>query len=179
MYQISGATTDRDLWTVSVDGARNAAPLIATRFFEGGGSLSPDGKLVAWVSSETGVNQVYVQSHPAGTGRVQVSVDGGVEPVWSRSSKELFFRLDDKMLSVPVSTTPSLSVGTPTVLFEGRFEFYGGARPNYDVSPDGQRFLMLRAVETPSTDAWLVYIADWPQLLVDKRPVTLPGSRPQ
>ena len=131
------------------------------------------------MSSETGVNQVYVQTYPAGAGRVQVSVEGGVEPVWARSGKELFYRLDDKMLSVPVSTTPSLSVGTPTVLFEGRFEFYGGARPNYDVSADAQRFLMLRAVETPSTDARLVYIADWPQLLADKKPVGVPDSRPQ
>ncbi|MEO8678464.1 MAG: protein kinase [Vicinamibacterales bacterium] len=179
LYQVSGSTTDRDLWTVSLDGDRKATPIVQSRFFEGAGTFSPDGTLVAWVSQETGSNQVYLQTYPAGTGKVQVSADGGAEPVWSRSGKELFYRLDDKMLSVQVRTTPSLVVGKPTVLFEGRFEPYGGARPNYDVSPDGKRFLMLRAVADPVEDARVVYVAEWPQLLVDKRPITLQGLRPQ
>jgi hypothetical protein len=73
-------------------------------------------------------------------------VNGGSEPVWSPDGRELFYRQDERLIAVSVGTTPSLEVGLPRVLFEGNYVHDGGPNtPNYDVFPDGQRFLMIRA----------------------------------
>jgi Tol biopolymer transport system component len=169
VYQVTGPSSDRDLWTISIDGKRTAAPLIQTRFFEGGGTVSPDGRYVAWVSVETGTNQVYVQAYPGGGGKVQVSTVGGIEPVWAKSGKELFYRLDDKLMAVKVGGGAVPVVGRPAVVFSGPFDLYGGARPNYDVSADGQRFLMLRTTDSGAQGATVMYVSEWTQLLKDKR----------
>ena len=83
---------------------------------------------------------------PAGEVR-QVSTDGGIEPVWAPSGRELFFRQGDKMMVADVATAPVSSTSRPRVLFEGRYEtsFLVPGMRFYDVSPDGQRFLMVKS----------------------------------
>ena len=88
-------------------------------------------------------------------------VGGGAEPVWAPDGRELFYRNGDKMMAVVIETAPELSVGTPRLLFEGRFLGIGRLqRRNYDVSADGQRFLMIQR-EQDLVPTELIVILNW------------------
>ena len=120
-----------------------------TRAADGAPQLSPDGRWMAYASEESGRREIYVQAYPGPGGRWQISSDGGNEPLWRASGRELFYRSGDRMMAVDISTEGEFLAGTPRQLFEGSYvRGYGGyVRANYDVSPDGQRFLMLKSVE--------------------------------
>jgi Tol biopolymer transport system component len=122
---------------------------IQMRGTEGAPHLSPDGRWLAYASDESGRRQIYVQPYPGPGGKWQISTDGGNEPQWSRNGKELFYRSGNKMMAVDIATQTGFAAAKPRQLFEGRYMVTstGWARPNYDVSPDGQRFLMLKPVE--------------------------------
>jgi hypothetical protein len=127
------------------------SPLVATRFTDDTPMISPDGRALAYVSDETGRPQVYLCPFPGKGTRIQVSVDGGTEPVWSRSSGELFFRHGRRMLAVRVQTQGQLATGPQAVLFEGDFAVTSpvpGA-PSYDVAPDGRFLMVARSGEQP------------------------------
>ena len=140
-YQTTGAT-NRDIWALLPNG--ETRPLRATEFNELAPRLSPDGRWVAFVSNQDGRNRIYMQ--PLSGGRlVPVSTGPGNEPVWSRDGRELFYRDDDRMMVVDVVLGPDATVGTPRVLFEGRFatDPSGVGIANYDVALDGQSFIMV------------------------------------
>ena len=99
----------------------------------------------SWTSRESGRSEVFVQAFPGLGGKQQVSTEGGIEAAWSRSGRELFFRSGRKMMSVDIVDGPVLKIGKPWQLFEGSFELYAGAQANFDVSPDGQHFLMIKS----------------------------------
>ena len=84
-----------------------------------------------------------MQAYPGPGGKWQVSTDGGDEPRWSANGRELFYLHGDAMMAVDVKTSPTFSSGTPRILFKGKYES-PGAVPNYAVSPDGQKFIMLK-----------------------------------
>ena len=118
--------------------------------------------------------QIYVQPYPALDRRVQVSIEGGSEPVWRRDGREMYFlhnvsaggALKVRVMAVPVTTTPAFSAGTPHVLFEGPFRSDGGAFRNYDVTPDGQRFLMVQEVQRkPARVSQMVLVQNWTEEL--------------
>jgi serine/threonine-protein kinase len=166
LFQVTGSKTDRDLWTLDLV-SRKANPLIQTRFFEGGGTFSPDGQWIAWVSNESGGNdEIYVQAFPGPGGKQQVSIEGGTEPVWSRSGRELFFRNGQKMMSADITNGPVLKIGKPVELFESPAEqFRGGVRANFDVSPDGQHFLMIKSAEDNFSSVQIGFLSEWPEEL--------------
>ena len=105
--------------------------------------LSSDARWIAYTSAESGRSEVYVRAAEPGGGRWQVSSDGGLQPHWSANGKELFYRIGDKMMVSSVVTQPTFSSGRPRLLFEGLF-LLGGAVNDYDLTPDGREFLMLR-----------------------------------
>ena len=105
--------------------------------------FSPDGARIAYASDESGRLEVYVQASSAEGRRIQISTDGGTEPVWARNGKQLFFRQGRRVLAVDVTASPSLSFGRPRLLFSGSYTTHPVAA-NYDVSPDGERFLMVK-----------------------------------
>lgn len=107
-------------------------------------AISPDGRYMAYVSSESGTPDVFVHALGAGGGRWQVSTNGGLEPRWSQDGKELFYRRNTQLISVPVETSPNLTLGTATLLFEGVYNLRTDSGVSYSVSPDGKRFLMVR-----------------------------------
>jgi Tol biopolymer transport system component/tRNA A-37 threonylcarbamoyl transferase component Bud32 len=153
-----------DLWALPTTGDRKPIAIASTPFHETGGSLSPDGRLVAYNSNQSGRHEVYVQDFPEPQERWQISSGGGAEPYWRADGRELYFRsLDGKVQAVPVSTTPRFAAGTPEPLFQGRFPGIA-TRGRFEPAPDGQRFLVLysmsRETLTPTT-----VVLNWTSLL--------------
>jgi Tol biopolymer transport system component len=154
-----GRTTglDVELLAVGKDSDDARRPLIHSPFDEYEATFSPDGRWIAYVSNESGRPEVYLQPYPAMDSRQQISTDGGIEPVWSRTGKELFFRQGRKMLAVEVRLAPTLSVDRPKVLFEGNY-LEGANVADYDVGPDG-RFVMIGGRESGGND--VVVVLNW------------------
>jgi hypothetical protein len=145
-----------------LNGERKPRPLLQTPFDEWGTEFSPDGPWIAYASNESGRPEVYVRAFPDGGKKQQVSTDGGSEPVWARNGRELFYRNGDAVLAVPITADGELKAGSPKLLFQGPYESVQTSR-NYDVTPDGQRFLMLRRDEPPATQVSV--ILNWAALL--------------
>jgi serine/threonine-protein kinase len=141
----STPTTGNDIWMLRMDD-RKAAPFLRTSFNEGALQFSPDGRWVAYISDESGRREIYVQPYPGPGGKWQISTEGGAEPLWNPNGRELFYRSGDQMMSAEITTHTRFSVGKPKVLFAGQYQPSQSPVPtaNYDVSPDGQRFLMLK-----------------------------------
>jgi len=143
---------------------------------EGDAVFSPDGRYVAYVSYQTGVEEVYIRPFPGPGGQITASVRGGREPTWAPNG-ELFYRRpgDWMMMVVEVSTDPVLSVGPPRELFAGRVS--ADTRAWYTVSADGQRFLMSAdqlASHEPSVGAGnpkVVVVQNWVEELKERVPV--------
>jgi hypothetical protein len=125
-------------------------------------SISSDGRLLAWVSNESGPSQVYVQPVSGGA-RIAVSVHGGTEPLWSRSGTTLFYRGPTGVMSAEIGGSP-LRVGRRDSLFADPFTHARVVGRNWDVFPDGQEFLMVRTPQ--STTTGLFVVLNWPQLKV-------------
>jgi eukaryotic-like serine/threonine-protein kinase len=174
-YIESNPATGYDIWVVHISD-RKAQPFIQTPFNESAPGFSPpDGRWLAYVSNESGRNEIYVQAYPGPGGKYQISTDGGTEPLWNRNGRELFYRDRNKMMGVDITTQPGFSSGKPHVLFEGLYLSTPATFPNYDVSLDGQRFLMLKSVvssEAPLTQINLVL--NWFEELKQKVP---PGNK--
>ena len=131
----------RDVWVLTRGG--DPSPFVLTAFDEWSPAFSPDGLWLAYVSNESGRNEVYVQPYPGPGGKWPISSEGGTEPAWSPDGRQLFYRRGDQIVSVAVQTTPDFSAGATRVLFDGPYEVLEGAR-TYDVMPDGKRFVMVR-----------------------------------
>ena len=151
-----GTTTKMgpDLLQLALDGTRQVTPLLQTKFEKRNGIVSPDGRWLAYESNSSGPTEIYVRPFPnVGGGQWQVSAAGGKTPLWARSGKELFYvGADGALLRVPVEASGATwNAGTPMKLLErGYYTPSGYVGRTYDVSPDGLRFLMIKA---PGTDA--------------------------
>ena len=128
-------------------GERQAQAFLHVPGFLDAPQFSPDGHWLAYVSTESGHSEIYVQPYPGPGGKWLISTEGGNEPQWNHNGKELFYRNGGKMMAVDISTQPGFTPGKPHQLFEGRYLMSSAGRANYDVSPDGKRFLMLKPVE--------------------------------
>ncbi len=153
--QSAGDGGQTDIWILPIgeDGSAGEPEAFArTQFEENSPSFSPDGRWLAYNSSETGRPEVFVASFPPGGGKWQVSDGGGTQAQWSGDGRELFFRTDAGIMSVRVAAEGgSFRASRPEVVFEGNF--LGGLRgvllpgynfPDYDVSADGKRFVMFQ-----------------------------------
>jgi serine/threonine-protein kinase len=138
--------TGYDIWVLRLT-EHKAQPFLRTPFNESVPRFSPDGRWLAYISDESGRYEIYVQPYPGPGGKFQISTEGGTEPAWNPNGRELFYRNREKMMAVEITTQPSFSASRPRVLFEGKYELSPATSPNYDVSPDGQRFLMLKPNE--------------------------------
>ena len=142
--------TDNDLWVLPLQGDRKPKVLVRSPFAERGAAFSPDGRWVAYSSNESGSWQVYVQRYGGGGGKAQVSTDRGTEAVWSRDGRELFYRNRDSMMAVTVQAGDRSSPGSRTSSSKGHYAMGPVAGfTNYDVSRDGQRFLMVKSEQGP------------------------------
>lgn len=147
-----------DLWTLSLeDGSR--IPFVRTPANERAPMLSKDDRWLAYASDESGRDEIYVRAYPGPGPPIQVSTDGGREPVWSSDGTELFYRHGDAMMAVPVEIDRTFAAGQPVELFEGRYAAEYRGAPHYDVGPDG-RFLMVE-LEAPSEPVRLDVVVNW------------------
>jgi len=142
-------TNSRDIWMLEVSGdSAKKTPFVQTPFMERGAIFSPDGKWLAYVSDKSGTNGVYARPFPGPGTEVTISVGGGSEPVWGPSGRELFYRRDGEMMMVTIDGAgPMLTVGSPRRLFDDPWmrDVAGsaGGVANYDISPAGDKFVML------------------------------------
>ena len=133
-------------------------------------SFPPTG-LLAYVSDESGRREIYVRPYPSAAGKWQISTEGGAEPVWNPKGRELFYRDGDKMMAVEIATQPAVSGGKPKVVFEGPYLRTVIMTSNYDVSPDGQRFLMLKPSESAqAAPTQINVVLNWFEELKQKVP---------
>jgi serine/threonine-protein kinase len=157
-----------DIWRLVVDVQSEPEPWLRTPFNEGGPACAPDQEWVAYHGDESGRLEVYLRRLGDGGGKAQVSRDGGAWPVWARSGRELFYRNDDALVAVSIDWEPALRIGEPIVLFRGQYERESG--PGYDVSRDGQRFVMVKAEEPRPRPSHLHLVQDWCQQLPRRAP---------
>jgi Tol biopolymer transport system component len=145
VYSVTGEKTSGDLWIAPTDGLTKPTPYLQTAASEVAGRFSPDGRWMAYVSNETGRNEIYVQSVPPGA-KSQISTAGGVSPTWRPDGVELFYVApDQKLMAVPVTIGVHFESGVPQALAVtlpvSRPNQSGSAHP-YAPTRDGQRFLV-------------------------------------
>ena len=110
---------------------------------ESAAAFSPDGRYIAYTSTETGTDEIIVETFPPGGGKWQISSTGGTTPVWDRRGRTLFFVAGQSIMAVDVETQGGFRPGVPRLLFTGPYEVQTVIRRNYDIGPDG-RFVMVK-----------------------------------
>jgi len=165
VYQKIGEKTSFDLWLLPMSGDRQPKPYLTTQFDERLAKVSPDGRWLAYRSNESGRNEIYVQSFPEPGRRVMISKGGGNLPRWGRNGRELYYvAADNKLMAVHVETGANFAAGAPTALFDLVRCGLSDIRYLYDVSADGQKFLVIRPLEDASSRP-LTLVQNWTELL--------------
>ena len=159
----------RDIWILHLSDHKTQ-PFLQTPADDGGPVFSPDGKWLLYMSEESGRAEIYVQPYPGPGGKWQISTDGGTEAAWNHNGREIFYRNRNKMMAVDVTLQPSFSAGKPHMLFEGQYVPTPGTFANYDVSPDGQRFLMLKQAEQAQAATQINVVLNWTEELKRRVP---------
>ena len=152
------------LWLLRRPG--EATPLVVTPFDQRMATFSSDGRWLAYQSNESGRFEIYVRPYPGPGGRELVSTNGGREAVWSRDGRELFYREGNRLMVVSLDTAEGFKAGLPRLLFEGYINLVSGT--NYDVSRNGQRFVMVQGI--PGAEAELRVVQGWFEELKQKVP---------
>lgn len=158
----SGGRTS-DIWVVPLTEPQRPRAFVATSAKEFGPEFSPDGKWIAYVSGESGTEEIYVVPYPGPGAKRQITNSGGVSPVWRRDGRELFYQTPAGLMAVEVSPGVQIQFGPPRLLFAGNFLLDSredGPRA-YDVAPDGKRFLMIHVDSAPRPGPALQVLIDW------------------
>ena len=166
-----------DLATMSLGGDGQAEVLIQTEFRDAHGNVSPDGRWLAYMSDETAQPEIYVRPFPnVNDGPWQITQDGGIAPQWGPDSRELFYQTRDGAMMVAANNTePTFSPGQPALLFQGPYRLGTiGRHHTFDISPDGQKFLMIKedtATNVSSDLQQIVVVQNWVEELTRLVPV--------
>jgi serine/threonine-protein kinase len=164
-----GAKYSRDIMAVPLTGEQKVTPLVTGPYTESMPRLSHDGKWLAYQSNETGRFELYVRPFPGAGARVQVSDNGGTEPIWGHSGRSLFYRGPvGEVVEVGVTTGSGLSIGTRKVVLTGDY-LSDSSHPSYDVAPDGRLLMLKRA----GAEAQTIVVHNWGRELREK---TAPGK---
>jgi Tol biopolymer transport system component len=159
-------TTGNDVMAIELDATRRVTPLVQSPFIEQNGTVSPDGRWLAYEANDSGRFEIYVRPFPeVNSGRWQVSTTGGTRPIWARSGQELVYvSPTGALMEVGVARGPSWAATTPTlVVKEGYFTNLNWWGRSYDISPDGQRFLMIKedGAGAPAAPASIIVVQHW------------------
>jgi serine/threonine protein kinase/Tol biopolymer transport system component len=183
VYQTDDPQTGSDVWVFPLVGNPTPRPVLQTPKNEGDGRLSPDGHWIAYVSDESGRNEVYVQPFPPSGGKWQVSTTGGMLPNWRSDGKEIVFAIGESgssdltvnAVEIRVTGSELHPVLPPKVLFKTQWlpnvitvttpmTATGGTNHPFAMSADGQRFLILKPVG-PDSESPVTILANWPAAL--------------
>jgi len=165
VYFVDGPGASFDLGYLSLADNAKPALLLKTPSYENEPAISPDGRYVAYTSNESGRYEVFVSPFPEGSGRWVVSVNGGMHPKWNGRGDELFYKEDDALMVVTVDTRSEFEAGVPQKLFDGDkvdirlYDDHRPINPVYDVTADGQKFVMLESLEEETSS--LVVLLNW------------------
>ncbi|HKU28641.1 MAG TPA: protein kinase [Candidatus Sulfotelmatobacter sp.] len=166
LFSTSSNVTQQDLWIAALAQPQNAKPFVASSFAEPAGAISPDGRWVGYQSNESGQSEIYVIGFPNPENRVQVSTNGGSEPVWSRNGKELFYRSGNKLIEAPVEKGNNFATGAAHVILESAFApNTESGIPAYDVSPDAQTFYFVQEDSKSNRESKVNLVLNWPEEL--------------
>jgi hypothetical protein len=151
-----------DIWLVHMDSLSSPRPFLAEEYSEHSPEMSPDGRLIAYVTNRTGANEVYVRRVPSGADEVLVSLNGGLEPIWSPDGRELFYRGRGQFMVARLSDGPRLTVTRRDTLFPDVY-VRNQIRSNYDVFPDGRTLVVVKPVRVTANNerSRLVVLMNW------------------
>jgi Tol biopolymer transport system component len=155
-------TGNFDLGQISIEGGARPTRLVSGPANQFHGAVSPDGKWLAYTSDESGRAEVYLQRYPEAGDRVQISNRGGWEPRWRGNGGELFYISESlKMMAVPVTLGARATAGIPVELFSVKTHPTPSAyRRNYDVTRDGQRFLVVTLLDNTPPPS-ITVVTNW------------------
>jgi Tol biopolymer transport system component len=154
LYTSTDPRTRLDVWALPLSGERKPLPIAQTSFNESDAHLSPDGRWIAYVSDESGRDEVFVRPFPSSEGKWMISASGGTRPRWRGDGRELFFiSAGGMMMAVPIATRPQFEVGTSRPLFEI------SRASDYAVAPTG-RFLVQVPHDAPDSNQ-LHVVLNW------------------
>ena len=161
LYRVDTPDRNRDIYLLPLTGERKPVPILVNVNDDKEPRPSPDGKWLAYVSNESGREEIYVRPLSAVGGRVPVSAGGGGEPLWSRNGARIFYRAGTRLMAAAITTSPALAVTARDSIFAGPYatDVY---HPNYDVAADGRTFVMIRPVED---GRHVVMVVNWLQEL--------------
>jgi Tol biopolymer transport system component len=163
LFRVADVATNLELWTIPVGGDRNPIPFRRASYGMSHGQFSPDGRWVAYASNETGRSEIHVSPFPGPGSSWRVSTAGGTEPRWRRDGKELFYLAPDgKLMVVGVKTGPPFEadVAKPLFAVRRRERVSASDQFGYDVSADGQRFLVSAEIGEPTAEP-LTLLLNW------------------
>jgi len=152
----------QDIWILPLAGDHKPVPFLRTPFNEMEPAFSPDGRWIAYTSDESGRQEVYVRPYPGPGGKWQVSTGGGSRPQWTRDARQLFYRGDNSIMVVPVTTRPAFSAGQPRLFASGQFHAAtSGFGWDYAVAPDGRRVLAIKPSEQQLPPPQINVVVNW------------------
>ncbi len=154
--------TGRDIWLLPYEHRnREGEPFVDSPFDETAPAFSPDGRWIAYVSNQSGRNEIWVRGVEARSQVTMISQQGGSEPMWSRDGRELFYRSAEQLRSVGFTPGSPPRAGASRVVFEGPFEPGTADRANYDVGPGAQQFVMLGGSGQPAAPGEFHVLLNW------------------
>jgi len=166
VLQVAHPTTNRDVWILSLDSAgtvRTATPFLTSAFNELSPRVSPDGRWITYISDESGRYEVYVRPFPGSGPRLQVSNNGGTEPVWAMNGSRVVYRSGNKFIAANIDNTSGVRISSRQDLFDDRF-LSGLDRPQYDLDRTGKSFVLLQPVGNPE----IVVMLDAARMLLER-----------
>jgi Tol biopolymer transport system component len=160
------------IWVLPMEGDRKPRLFLESRFSLTHPDFSPDGRWMAYVSNESGAQEVYVQPYPGPGEKIRISTNVGTEPIWTANGRELLYRgftsSGMAFFSASVRSLSPFQVDTPRLLFETKFGEYDSTGPTrgWDVSADGQRFLLVRPVAPTDKPVTVMHVVlNWTEEL--------------
>jgi WD40 repeat protein len=180
--EMAPTLTDVDIGAISMEGDGERKSLLKSDHVESHPRISPDGRWMAYFSDETGAFQIFVRPFPeVDQAKWQVSVDSGQSPLWSPDGRELYYLNRDAIMAAQVITEPTFSASKPKTLFRGNYVTGYLENPEWDISPDGKRFLMIKPAATTDEGTSeestveiprkIIIVQNWDQELKQRVPV--------
>jgi serine/threonine-protein kinase len=161
-YTHYGRSGKAEIWVLPLEGERKPQLILANQFDNRRPVFSPDGKYLAYFSNENGRGEVYVMPFRNGSGKWQISTNGGSPPVWQRDGKQLLYSESENIMGVDIATQPTFHASTPRVILPAKAM---GSLLGFDVSPDGQRFLIHQQSSEAAQTTQINVILNWSEEL--------------